>query len=128
MSNPGEAVAVLNSYLDVHRGVTFPGIPAEYVALAIGQPGPDGTANPSAMPTGNQLTFNPAADATLTMATLGSFTMTATETISHCVRRSQAAPGGTFYGSHALTTPVPVINGSVVSFTTFTMSCGPKAV
>jgi len=128
VSNPGEATAVLNGYLDIHLGITFTGIAAEYLGLNTGQPGTAGSTNPSALTTRNLMTFTAASGAAIA-ATIPSFTMTATETITHCHRGSTATiGGGTFYGSHVLTTPVPVIAGSVVSFTSFVMGMGPAAV
>jgi hypothetical protein len=122
----GVSAATANAYLNVHRGTTYTGIAAEYVQLHTGDPGAAGTANQSAMTTRNAITFNAPSGGSMTKASLGTYTMTASETITH-VSRWDAASGGNFLESHALTASVPVINGSVISFSTFTMAIGPVA-
>lgn len=122
----GVAAAVANAYLNVHRGTTYTGISGEYIQLHTGDPGAAGTANVSDMTTRNAITFNAPSGGSMTKDTLGSFTMTATEDITH-VSRWDAATGGTFLESHVLTSAVPVINGSVINFSVFTMSFGPVA-
>jgi hypothetical protein len=122
----GVSTATANSILNVHRGTSFAGYANEYIQLHTGDPGAAGTANVSAMTTRNAITWNAASGGSMTLATLSSFTMTATETITH-VSRWSASTSGTFIESHALTASVPVINGSVIAFSTFTLSVSPIA-
>jgi hypothetical protein len=62
----------------------------------------------------------------MTLASLASYTMTTTETITH-ISIWDNASAGNFLESWALTSPVPVINGSTLTFSSFTLSFTPIA-
>jgi len=122
----GAAVATANSFLGVLRGTAYTGVTAQYVQLHDGDPGAAGSANISAMTTRNVLTHNVPANGAMTMATLPSFTMTATESISHLSVWS-AATGGTFLYSAVLTAARSVNASDTLTFNTLTVSLAPIA-
>jgi hypothetical protein len=122
----GFAAATANSFLGVLRGTTFTGYGAVYVQLHVGSPGGAGTSNPSAVTTRNAVTWNAPSAGSMTLNTLGTYSMTATETITD-ISIWSASSGGTFIESWTLTTGVPVINGSVISFSSLTLSQSPLA-
>ena len=121
----GLAAATANSYLNVFRGTAFTGV-SVFVKLHTGDPGAAGTTNPSAVTTRNALTLNAPSAGSATLSTLASYSMTASETITH-VSLWDSATVGNFLQSAALTSGVPVINGSTLSFTTFTIAFTPIA-
>lgn len=122
----GITQAQANAFLTVYRGTAAPLVSAVYVELHVGDPGAAGTTNPSALTTRNAITWNAASGGSMTLLTLSSFSMTASETITH-VALWTAASAGTFLQSAALTASVPVINGSTLSFSSFTLSFTPIA-
>lgn len=115
-----------NSMLNVLRNTTYTGIATPFVKLHTGDPGAAGTANASAVTTRNSITWNAASAGSMTLATLATYAMTTSETITH-VSIWDAASAGNFIESWALTAGVPVINGSTLDFTTFTLSFTPIA-
>ena len=122
----GITAAQANAYLNVYRNTAASAIATVFVQLHTGDPGAAGTSNVAALTTRNQITWNAASGGSMTLATLSNFTMTASETISH-VSLWTASTAGTFLQSCALTASVPVINGSTLSFSSFTVSFTPIA-
>ena len=121
----GLAAATANGFLNVFRATNYTGVTA-YCKLHTGDPGSAGTANASNLATRNAVTFNAASTGSMTLSSLGSYTMDASETISH-ISLWDASSAGTFLQSAALTAGVPVVNGSVLSFSTLTLSFTPIA-
>ena len=116
-----KAASILNTY----RATAFSAI-TPFVKLHIGDPGAAGTANPSAVTTRNSITFAAPSGGSMALSSLGTYAMTTTETISH-ISIWDASTAGNFIESWALTAGVPVINGSVLSFTAFTLAYTPIA-
>jgi hypothetical protein len=121
----GLAAATANSYLNVFRGTTYTGVTV-YCKLHTADPGAAGATAASTMTTRNAVTWNAASGGSMTLSSLGSYTMTGTETISH-ISLWDASTAGTFLESAQLTSGVPVVNGSVLSFSTLTLSFTPIA-
>ncbi|MGA6208075.1 phage tail fiber protein [Nocardia testacea] len=106
---------VANPTLDWLRGVTPPPVAGIYAQLHIGQPGANGTTNPSAVTTRVQVTENPASGGAMTMASVsGSWSMTATETITH-ISLHDSPSGGKFLASGELDDPRPVAAGDTLT-------------
>lgn len=122
----GLAAAQANAYLNVYRNTAASAIATVFVQLHTGDPGAAGTANVSALTTRNQITWSAASAGSMALSTLSSFSMTTSETISH-VSLWTASSAGTFLQSCALTASVPVINGSTLSFSAFTLAYTPLA-
>lgn len=124
----GLAASLANSILDHLRGGTAWTQPAGIFAkLHVGDPGPAGTLNPSAVTTRVADAFSSAASGTISQTgTAPSWTMTATETISY-VSFWSASTAGTFLWSAKCVTPKPVISGDVVTLTTNTLTQAPIA-
>jgi hypothetical protein len=121
----GVAVATANSLLNVFRGVTMPGL-SLFMKVHVGDPGAAGTANPSATTTRNAVTWAAASGGSMALSSIGTYAMTTTETASH-VSFWDAATSGTFLESAALSSGVPVINGSTLTFTVITLAYTPIA-
>ena len=115
-----------NARLNVYRGTTDTGIANVYVKLHTGDPGSAGTANASAVTTRNAITWNAASGGSMTLATLSDYSMTTGETISH-ISLWDNSTAGNFLESAQLTTPVPVINGSTLHFSSLTLAESPLA-
>lgn len=119
---------VANVVLNWLRGVAPPPVPGLYIQLHVGDTGPAGTANPSAVTTRVQATENPASGGAMTLASVsGSWTMTATESISH-ISAHNAAVGGDFLWSAELVEPRDVVNGDTMTLTVLTVDNDPLAV
>jgi hypothetical protein len=121
----GKAAATANAYLNVFRNTSYTGVNA-FVKLHTGDPGSAGTANASAVTTRNAITFAAPSGGSMALSSLASYSMTTSETISH-VSLWDASSGGTFLESAALTASVPVINGSTLTFSAFTLAFTPIA-
>lgn len=122
----GAAAATANSWLNVLRGTTYTGVAGLFVQLHTADPGAAGTTAISAVTTRNALTLNAASGGSCTLSTLASYSMTATETISH-VSLWTASSAGTFLASGALTASKAVNNGDTLTFNSFTLSFTPIA-
>lgn len=114
-----------NAILNIYRATAYSAV-SGFVKLHTGDPGSAGTANASAVTTRNAISFNAPSAGSMTLATLASYSMTASESISH-VSIWDASTAGNFQESYALSSPVPVVNGSTLTFTTFTLSVTPMA-
>jgi hypothetical protein len=122
----GLAAAQANAYLNVYRNTAASAVATVFVQLHTGDPGAAGTSNVSAVTTRNQITWSAASAGSMALSTLSSFSMTTSETITH-VSLWTASSAGTFLQSAALTASVPVINGSTLSFSAFTLAFTPLA-
>jgi hypothetical protein len=111
--------------LNVYRATAYTAV-TPFVKLHTGDPGASGTANASAVTTRNALTLNSPSGGAATLSSLASFSMTTSETITH-ISIWDASSAGNFQESWALTASVPVINGSTLTFSTFTLSFTPIA-
>lgn len=121
----GLAVASAHAELNRYRNIA-PAAVTPFVKLHTGDPGAAGTANASAVTTRNAITWNAPAAGAMSLAALAAFAMTASETITH-VSLWDAAAAGNFLDSMALTAGVPVINGSQLTFSQFTLAKTPIA-
>jgi len=123
----GLAAAVANGFLDNFRNNAV-SARTVYMKLHtdVGDPGAAGTANASAVTTRNAVTWNAASSGSMTLSSVGSYSMTSSETIKF-VSFWDALTSGNFLQSAQLTTPVPVINGSTLSFSSLTLSFTPLA-
>lgn len=122
----GLAGSFANSILEVYRNAAVSAVATPFVKLHIGDPGAAGTTNPSALTTRNAVAWSAASGGSMSLSTLGAFTMTASETISH-ISIWTASTAGTFLQSAALTTAVPVISGSTLTVSSLTLSYTPVA-
>lgn len=122
----GAAGATANAWLNVLRGTTYTGLAGLYVKLHTGDPGSAGTSNASAVTTRNALTLAAPSGGSSALSSLASYSMTATETISH-VSMWDASTAGTFIASGALTASKAVNNGDTLTFNSFTVSITPIA-
>lgn len=120
-----------NAVINILRNVTYTGLAGLFVKLhtSAGDPGPAGTSNASALATRSALVLNaPSPDGFSSMASLGSFTMTASETIRYVSLWDTAGPaGGLFVGSGQLSADKIVVASDVITFDTFVVSQGPIA-
>lgn len=123
----GASAADANSHLNVYRGTTFTGYSALYLQFHTGDPGASGTANVSTgIAARNQITWNAPSGGSMTLSSLANYTSSGTETETHWSWWT-ASSGGTFVRSGALTAPIPVINGSVISWSSLTVADSPIA-
>ena len=122
----GAAGATANAWLNVLRGTTYTGLAGLYVKLHTGDPGSAGTSNASAVTTRNALTLAAPSGGSSALSSLASYSMTATETISH-VSLWDASTAGTFLGSGVLTASKAVNNGDTLTFNSFTVAITPVA-
>lgn len=121
----GLSAAKAASILNTYRSTTFTSVSA-FVKLHTGDPGSAGTANASGVTTRNALTLAAPSAGSSALSSLADYSMTGTETISH-ISIWDASSSGNFMESWALTSSVPVINGSTLTFTSFTLSFTPIA-
>jgi len=98
-----------------------------YVALHTADPGASGTTAASAVTTRYQATFSAASAGSMALSSMaGTWSMTATETISH-ISLWDASTSGNFMWSVALTASKSVINGDTLSLTSLTLAFTPIA-
>lgn len=116
-----------NKLLDsVAKNVAYTPPATVYAKLHKGDPGAAGTGNQSALVTRVAVTFNSAANGSISMSGTPEFTLNTTETISH-VSFWDAATGGNFLWSAAAATPKGGDNGDVIRVSTNVLSIGPIA-
>jgi hypothetical protein len=121
----GLASATAASILGVYKNTTFTGVNV-FVKLHTADPGAAGAGTASANTTRNAATFGTITAGSMPISSLAAWTMTTSETISH-ISLWDASTAGNFLQSAALTTPVPVINGSTLTINTLTLSYTPLA-
>jgi hypothetical protein len=114
-----------NELLGVFRGTTYTGITV-YAKLHLGDPGAAGAANASTMVTRNGVTWAAPSAGSMAMSALASWTMTATETVTH-LSLWDASTAGNMEWSLALSAAVPVISGSTLTVSALTLSFTPIA-
>lgn len=111
-----------NPVLDWLRGVAPAAVPGLWAKLHVGDPGANGTANPSVVTTRVQVTMNAAAGGEITLSSVsGSWPMTATETITH-VSIHDDATAGNFRWSAPVGTPPDVNNGDTLTASELTLA------
>lgn len=115
-----------NNWLNMLRGTAFTAPSATYIKLHTADPGAAGTSNPSAVTTRQAATFSAASSGALALSNSPSFSMTATETITH-ISVWDASTAGNFLWSAALTTSKSVVNTDTLTFTTLGISLSPLA-
>lgn len=121
------AVNTVNPWLNVFRNTTFTGIAATYLQLHIGDPGAAGTANvATGMTVRQQVTFNVPSGGAMTLANSPTFTVTASETITHISVWSLAS-GGNFHWSAPLASPKVVVSSDIVTFNQLGIAIVPLA-
>jgi len=108
------------------RQVAFTAPAGTYIELHTADPGAAGTSNPSAVTTRQSATFSAASGGAIALSNSPSFTMTATETITH-ISVWDAATSGNFLWSAALTTAKSVVATDTLTFTTLGVSLAPLA-
>jgi hypothetical protein len=124
----GAAANTANKWLDVLTGTTYTGLAGLFVKLHTGDPGAAGANAASAVTTRNALTLSVAAGGSKTLSSLASYSMTATESITHVSLWDTVGPaGGTFIASGALSASKAVNNGDTLTFNTLTVSITPIA-
>lgn len=117
-----------NKVLDHLRGGTAWTQPAGiYVKLHIGDPGASAASSPSAVTTRSQATYSAAASGAIALTgTNPSWSMTATETITH-VSAWDASTSGNFLWSAALSASKAVVSGDTLTLTSLGFSLTPLA-
>jgi hypothetical protein len=121
----GLSATVANGFLDNFRNNAV-AARTVYCKLHTGDPGAAGTTAASAVTTRNAVTWAAASGGSMTLSSLASYSMTASETITH-ISLWDNATTGSFLQSAALTASVPVINGSTLTFSTLSLSLSPIA-
>lgn len=121
------ATNVANKWLDWLAGVAETAPAANYIQLHTGDPGSAGTANVSAVTTRVVATSAASTGGSRALnGTLPSWSMTATETITH-ISVWTAATAGTFLHSVALTTSKSVVSSDTLTLATLGVSVAPLA-
>lgn len=115
-----------NNWLNMLRAAAFTAPAATYVKLHTADPGAAGTSNPSAVTTRQAATFSAASGGAIALSNSPSFTMTATETITH-ISVWDASTAGNLLWTAALTTSKSVVNTDTLTFTTLGVSLSPLA-
>lgn len=115
-----------NQWLNMLRGTAFTAPTGTYIKLHTADPGAAGTANPSAVTTRASATFSAASAGALALSNSPSFTMTATETITH-ISVWDASTAGNLLWTAALTTSKSVVATDTLTFTTLGVALSPLA-
>jgi hypothetical protein len=122
----GLGSARANSILNVLRNTAYSAVATPFVQLHTADPGVAGATAVANSSTRKAITWNAAAGGSMTLLALAAFTGTISETITH-VSIFDASSAGNFIESWALTASVPIINGSTLTFSSFTLSFAPVA-
>lgn len=116
-----------NKWLNMLRAVAFTAPTAIFAELHIGDPGAAGTTSPSAVTTRLAVTFSAAASGALALSgTVGPWTSTATETLSH-VAFWDASTAGNFLWSAAMGATHGWNSGDTFTLTSAGFSLAPLA-
>lgn len=98
-----------------------------YVKLHTGDPGATAASNASAVTTRYAATFSAASAGSMALSSMGgTWSMTATETISH-ISLWDNSTAGNFLWSVALTASKSVVSGDTLSLTSLTLAFSPIA-
>lgn len=98
-----------------------------YVKLHTGDPGATAASNASAVTTRYAVTFSASSAGSMALTSMGgTWSMTATETISH-ISLWDASTAGNFMWSVALTASKSVVSGDTLSLTSLTLAFSPIA-
>lgn len=118
---------LVTRWLNMLRATAFTAPAATWVELHIGDPGAAGTANPSAVTTRSQATLNASSGGSaLSLSNTPTWSMTATETISH-IAVFDASSGGNFLFSIALSVSRAVNNGDTLNQASLSLGLAPQA-
>ena len=121
------ATNLANKILDgIGRTGTFPTAGTLHVKLHTGDPGSAGTSNASAVTTRGAATFSAASAGSMALSNTPSWSMTATETITH-LSLWDASTSGNFLWSVAVTTSKSVVSGDTLNLGTLTLATTPIA-
>lgn len=120
------ATTLANNWLNMLRAVAFTAPAGTFVKLHTADPGVAGATAASVVTTRNSAVFNAASGGALSLSTLGAYSMTASETITH-ISVWDAATVGNFLFSGVLTTPKAVVNTDTLTFTSLAVSLAPIA-
>lgn len=121
----GLSSAMAASRLNTYRGTNHTAV-SVFLKLHTGDPGASAAANASAVTTRNAVTWNAPSAGSMTLSSIGTYAMTASETISHG-SFWDASTAGNFLESFAFSAGVPVVNGSTLTISTLTISESPLA-
>ena len=121
----GLASGMATSRLNVYRATNHTSL-TPFLKLHTGDPGSAGTSNASAVTTRNSITFAAPSGGSMALSSIGTYSMTTSETISHG-SIWDASSAGTFLESFAFSAGVPVINGSTLTISSLTISESPLA-
>lgn len=122
----GLSSAQANAILNIYRATNITAPATIYVKLHTGDPGASAAANASAVTTRNAIVFAAPSGNAIALSTLSAFSMTTSETITH-ISLWDASTAGNFLQSIALTSGVPVINGSSLTFSSVSVNYTPIA-
>lgn len=122
----GLVAAQANAFLNVFRATNITAPAGVYLKLHTADPGASAATAASAVTTRNAITFSAASAGSMALSSVGSFSMTSTETITH-ISIWDASTAGNPLQTAALTSSVPVINGSTLSFSSLTIAMSPIA-
>lgn len=122
----GLASATANSILNVYRNTAWSGLATVALKLHTGDPGSAGTANASAVTTRNAVTWAAASGGSMALSSIGTYSMTTSETITHG-SFWDATSAGNFLESFAFSSGVAVVNGSTLTINTLTVAVSPIA-
>jgi len=123
----GIITAVANGLLNTFRGTAYTAPAGTYVKLHTADPGAAGTNAASAVTTRQQATFTASTVGSLVLSNTPTFSMTATETITH-ISVWDASTAGNILWTAALTTSKAVVNTDTLTFSGITFSLTPLAV
>ena len=122
----GLSSAQASAILNIYRATNITAPATIYVKLHTGDPGASAASNASAVTTRQAIVFAAPSAGSMALSTLSAFSMTTSETITH-ISLWDASTSGNFLQSIALTSGVPVINGSSLTFSAVTCSYSPLA-
>lgn len=122
------SATLADNWLNMLRGIAYTAPAGAYVELHTASPGPTGTSAPSAGSTSRvAATFSIAAGGQIAMSNAPQWTNgSATETVSY-IAVWDAATGGNFLFSAALTTPAAWTPGDAFTLSSLTVALTPLA-
>jgi len=116
-----------NKWLDMLGGTAFTAPAGAFAELHLGDPGANGTANPSTETSRKSITYSAASGGSKAMSNTPSWSwVQGTETISH-LAIWDASTSGNFLFSITLTASKQVANGDTLNITALSISFTPLA-